>query len=423
MKSKRRHTLLSLSLLVGISVVALPARMVWAAPETGSAPRTAPTVEAASEGESTDTVRSEAAAEAADANESAESADTSETASEAVVKEAENAPDASTAPEPMAGADSKAAQNEILQNQALDHFDAAQVYTKAWDLELAEVELEAAIMCAPKMKIAHRDYCLVSLFRGHPIRALAEFMMVVGLGDPVPLTEEEAAELRKKAIKLHYRKGIAHARASKWDEAINEYKFALSYNPNSGSVLRSLAFAYASKGQFTLAEQQYQAALGSEPDDAFGHADFAVLLSEQGEQNRALEQLEEAVKLAPKATALHVDLGWMFEAGGNLEKAKTEFETAVKLAPKQGSLWVHLGKIYAKQSDLPQARNAFARALVIDSTDEEARAELKKLSQPSPDKNEAAGAGKDSPKSDSESSDSEETPDGGAKQVEKSIES
>lgn len=413
MKSKRHHILLSASLLAIISAAALPTRTAWAAPEGATAPTVAPAVEQAP--------TTESAEAGSDGTSEITSETTSETASEAAAKESEKAPDASTAPEPIAVGDSKTAQNEILQNQALDHFDAAQVYTKAWDLELAEIELEAAIMCAPKMKIAHRDYCLVSLFRGHPIRALAEFMMVVGLGDPVPLTEQEAAELRKKAIKLHYRKGIAHARASKWDEAINEYKFALSYNPNNGSVLRSLAFAYASKGQFTLAEQQYQAALGSEPDDAFGHADFAILLSEQGEQNKALEQLEEAVRLAPKATALHVDLGWMSEAGGNLDKAKAEFETAVKLAPKQGSLWVHLGRIYAKQSDFSQARNAFARALVIDSTDEDARAELKKLSQPDSAKAGSDSGAKDS--SQSESTKSGSPSDGASTQVEKPLES
>ncbi len=364
MNSKRRHILLSLTLLTSITVGLSPMRMACAEPVL------APTKMAEPSPEPIQTNSADSASPPA--------APATETAP--ADSESESVPDMSTAPEPLAGGESKASANEILQNQALDHFDAAQVYTKAWELELAEVELEAAIMCAPKMKIAHRDYCLVSLFRGHPVRALAEFMMVVGLGDPVPLTEQEAQELRKKAIKVHYRKGIASARAARWDEAINEYKFALTYNPNSGSVLRSLAFAYASKGQFALAEQQYQAALGSEPDDAFGHADFAILLSEQGEKNRAMQQLEEAVKLAPKATALHVDLGWMSEAGGDLDKAKSEFETAVKLAPKQGSLWVHLGKIYAKQADVSQARNAFSRALVIDSTDEEARTELKKLS-------------------------------------------
>lgn len=353
MKSKRHYILLSLSLLSSISFAVNPTLMAWAAPETQVAQ------------ENSGGTSSEAAAESeADGTESAQGVPQ----------------DAPAAPAPIEGTgDAAAHPPEIRQNEALDHFDAAQVYIKAWDLELAEVELEAAIMCTPKMKIAHRDYCLVSLFRGHPLRALAEFMMVVGLGEPLPLTDSECAELTKKAIKLHYRKGIAAARASKWDEAINEYKFALSYNSTNGSVLRSLAFAYASKGDFSSAEQQYTAALGSQPDDAFGHADFAVLLADQGQKGRAMHQLEEAVKLAPKATALHVDLGWMAEAGGDWQMAKREFETAVKLAPKQGSLWMHLGKIYTKIVDVPQARNAYARALVLDPTNEDARTALQNL--------------------------------------------
>ena len=67
-------------------------------------------------------------------------------------------------------------------NQGLNHYNLGRFYFTHWQLPLAEVEYEVSIMYAPAMKIAHRDYCLVSLLRGHPLRALAEMMMVVGLG-------------------------------------------------------------------------------------------------------------------------------------------------------------------------------------------------------------------------------------------------
>lgn len=267
----------------------------------------------------------------------------------------------------------------MLQNEAVDHYEAARAYLHNLEFDLADVELRASIMCMPHIRASHRDYALVSLLRGHPGRALAEFMIVVGLGDAIPYSDEQKEAIKNDGLKLHYRQGLALAAQSKWADSIVEFEWAKFYRPNAAKVTRSIAFAYASEGKFDLAEKQYAESFAIDPSDAYGHADFAFLLAAKGSAERAVEQLNEAVKLQPKVAALHVDLGWMAESKGDLAKAESEFQEAIKLAPRQATLWTHLGKLQARQGKSDLAIQAYKEALAIDPQQLDASEGLQRL--------------------------------------------
>ncbi len=266
-----------------------------------------------------------------------------------------------------------------LHNEALDHYELSRVYLSRWNAEMAEVELQASIMCEPNIKVVHRDYCLVALMQGNPLKAIAEAMMVVGLGEPIPLDDQQKIKLKEKACKVHYVKGIAIAQEKKWQEAITEFQWALSYQPNNARVTRSMAFAYGSLGDFTRAEKEYAASFAMDPTDAFSHADLAFLLKQSGDTKRALEQLEAAVALQPKVAALRVDLAWLAESQGNLELASSEFEEAIKLAPKHAALYTHLGKLFARQGLPDKAIDAYKAALALDPAQHDAAEGLNSL--------------------------------------------
>jgi tetratricopeptide (TPR) repeat protein len=270
------------------------------------------------------------------------------------------------------------------QNEALQHYDASRVYLASGNTELADLELQAAIMDAPDIRAFHRDFCLVSILRGHPMRAVAEAMMVVGLGDPIPLSDKQVEKLRSQGCKLHYRRALELARAKNWKDAITEFQWALEYRPNTASVMRSMAFANASLGNIELAEKQYGTSFAADPADAYGHADLAFLLAETGKGTEAIKQLQEAVKLQPKVAALHIDLGWMAESKGNLGEAEGEFAQAVQLSPKHASLWTHLGKLLARQGKAEEAAEAYKNALALDPSAEDALHGLESLKRTPP---------------------------------------
>ncbi|MBX9671291.1 MAG: tetratricopeptide repeat protein [Candidatus Obscuribacterales bacterium] len=275
----------------------------------------------------------------------------------------------------------KARTKLLQQHEAVQHFHASQSYAKEWDYELAELEIRAAIMYMPEMKIAHRDYCLIAIMRCQPLRALAEFFMVVGLADPIPLTEDQQKELRTQASQAHYKKGLAKATDGKWDDAITELLWARTYLPNDPAIHRSLGFAYASKGDFKMAEQYYRSSIEIDPSNAFARADFAFLLAKKGKRDQAVAEMAEAVKADPDSTALHVDLGWLAEAQGDLATAEEEFRSAVERSPQYTALWMHLGQILEKQNKIDAARDAYSKAFEAERSSKEAQAALARLSK------------------------------------------
>jgi len=285
----------------------------------------------------------------------------------------------------------KEEQIRLREMEGMQHWEQAQFYAGQWDLKMASLELECAIMYAPDLKVAHRDFCLVSIAQGQLPRALAEFMMVVGLGDAVPLDPAEQAGLKQRACTLHYNKGLEWGKKNHWESAVSELQWSLTYAPNSASVERSLAFAYASSGKFDLAEKEYAKSFAIDPNDAFAHADLGFVLNASGQKDKAIEQLSEAVKLNPQVAALHMDLGWMAESKGDFAEAENELRAAIKLSPTHAGLWLHLGRILEQEKKTQDAIQAYKKVLAIDPTEDQASSRLKALDTAKPSDDAAPG--------------------------------
>lgn len=259
--------------------------------------------------------------------------------------------------------------NQLQYDEAVKHYYLAHFYQDKWDLNLAATEYEQAISFEPDLKIAHRDLCWVSLLSGNIPRAVAEFMMVVGLGEPTGYTPEEKLDLNHKALALHYKKGLEYARAADWKNAQNEMNWALSYDRDDWAVHRSLAFIFASEGDYKKAAEEYEDALALTPaDPSATRADLAYVLFDAGEKQAAQEQLAEAVRTSPNAAAFHVDLGFVAETRGDYATATAELRKALELKPKHAGLWTRLGHLLEKEGKPTEAEAAYNMAINLDAT-------------------------------------------------------
>ncbi len=267
---------------------------------------------------------------------------------------------------------------------ALKHYYLGNYYFNKFDLPLAEVELDQSITHTPDFKAAHRDLCFLSLLRLNFARSVAEFMLVTGITIPIEYTEDEKAQLNKKAYDLHYKKALAYARKNNWRESKTELEWAKIYDPKNFSVQRSLAFAYANLGDYDKAEKQYENSFQLISADGATHADYAYMLSEHGNLVKAQNELAEAVKIEPNVPALHVDLGWMAEHRGDLKTAKAEFQKAVEISPKYSGLWLHLGRILEQEGQIAEAKSAYSKALAINPDQLQAKEGIERLSKQNP---------------------------------------
>jgi Flp pilus assembly protein TadD len=259
--------------------------------------------------------------------------------------------------------DNKAPQSEVsLEQKAYFHYEKGCRYMAHWKFTLSEIEFDEAIADKPDLSAAHRRLCLLELLRLNAGRALAEFMVVVGIAEPVPYSLPEKLTLNEKACKLHYEDGLEAANEHRWAGAVAEFQAALSYCPDNARVIRSEAFAYANAGAFDKAESLYKTSFAIDPTDAFAHADLAVLLSQKGDLRRAQGEMTKAVQLSPDTAALHVDLGWMAQSHGDLSTARQEFSKAIELSPNHAALWAHLGDLLQAQGQKQQAIDAYKHA-------------------------------------------------------------
>lgn len=277
--------------------------------------------------------------------------------------------------------DAEQPSEEKLHELSVFHWNLSKKYSKEGDLDLAQTELDLAIMNWPGMQAAHRDLCVLSLMRFNLARSLAEFMMTVGLGEAVPLNEDESSKLLQDSMVKHYKKGLVFARQRDWAKTVSELELAVHLVPDDFAVQRALAFAYGNMGNWEKAEQHYKTTFELAPHDGSSRADLAYFLEKNGKTSEAQKEMEEAVKSQPKAAAYHVDLSWMAETRGDLDTASRELQQAVTLNPKHAGLWAHLGRVLERKGEKTQALDAYAKAIALDPKLTEAKDALTKLQQ------------------------------------------
>jgi tetratricopeptide (TPR) repeat protein len=298
------------------------------------------------------------------------------------------------------------------------HYGLAHHYLERADFDLAELELEQALIRNPDSTRAHRDYMITCLTHLNIGQALAELMMTLGLGKPIPLTTVEQTQLNRDTAKAHYRKALRYEIQNRLEREIFELTWANYYLPNNPTIMRSLAFALSNAFKHDEAEVLYRKSFTVAPEsdksteDAYAHADFAYMLGKMSRQNDAIEELKKAIALDPKSPALHADMAWFLEAKGDLSGATYEVAKAIDLAPNyvvgnievptsshdffglkmmtyhkeqaiysNAGLWEQLAKLLDKQGKSVEAKKAYERALQLDPQQEDVKKRLSEMQQ------------------------------------------
>lgn len=311
------------------------------------------------------------------------------------------------------------ANNEFKIDNSFElHYGLAHHYLERADFDLAELELEQAIVKNPESVRAHRDYMITCLTHLNIPQAIAEFMITVGLAKAIPLNEAEQVQLNRDTAKAHYRKALRYEMQNRLDREIFELQWANYYLPNNPTIMRSLAFALSNAYKTDEAEALYRKSFTVAPEtdisteDAYAHADFAYMLGKMGHQDEAIEEIKKAIALDPKSPALHTDLAWFLEAKDDISGATYEIAKAIDLAPNyvvgnievptsshnffglkmltyhkeqpiysNAGLWAKLGKLLDKQAKCSEAKKAYERSLELDPEQSDIKKRLSQMQQ------------------------------------------
>ena len=94
--------------------------------------------------------------------------------------------------------------------------------------------------------------------------------------------------------------GLAYYRQGKLDEAVTEYKKALTINPDDAKTHSNLGVAYGEQGKYDLEIASFQKVIAINPDDAEAHYNLGIVYDMQGKSEKAIESFQKAISINPK---------------------------------------------------------------------------------------------------------------------------
>jgi spermidine synthase len=104
--------------------------------------------------------------------------------------------------------------------------------------------------------------------------------------------------------------------------------------PESAELHNVLGIALAVRGRLDEAIAEFRAALSLDPGAARTHWHLGAALAAKGADQEATEQLRRAAELEPNNSQVHNDLGITLARQGRLEEAASHFERALALDPE-----------------------------------------------------------------------------------------
>jgi tetratricopeptide (TPR) repeat protein len=169
---------------------------------------------------------------------------------------------------------------------------------------------------------------------------------------------------------IYEEEAIASGRPEYMRHAVEEYKTALSADPNSPQLNDELADLYFRTGQVREAEATARGLLKTSPNDIDAHRLLGRLYLRQLSEAQnsvssssptgntldlAIGEFQKIVTLDPKSVEDRMVLGQLYTVKHQNEKAEEQFKAAHDLDPDSEEVVLNLSRLYAENGDLAHA--------------------------------------------------------------------
>ena len=210
--------------------------------------------------------------------------------------------------------------------------------------------------------------------------------------------------------KPHFDYGSALQKEGRLEEAVEQYKIGLQFNPKDARAHTSLAVALTGQSKFDAAVPHMETALRLEPNNPDFHLVYGTLLQRIGHNDEAALHFETAIRLKPDSVEAHYSyaaflaglgnndeyiselrrvlqlrpdysyaelrLADALFANGNLKEAEGHYLAVLRADPKSTVAYNSLGKVYLNQGQISQAMIQFSEALRLNPEYKEAEENL-----------------------------------------------
>ena len=235
-----------------------------------------------------------------------------------------------------------------------------------WQTHLTVPELQRRAWLAadvPTGAKQHVDYGFVLQKEGQWEQAEQEYKIALGF-NPAD-------------AKSHVNLAAVLTAQAKFDEAAPHMEAALRLQPNDGEYHLSYASLLQRLGHGDEAGPHYEAAARLLPDSPEAHYNHASFLASTGKGNECVNELQRVVQLKPDYLDVQLRLADALFAIGNLEEAKTHYTAVLGTNPRLAIAHNSLGRVYLAQGQISQAIVQFGEALRLNPDYKEAEENLR----------------------------------------------
>ncbi len=167
--------------------------------------------------------------------------------------------------------------------------------------------------------------------------------------------------------KIYEDQAVSNGRQDLATQAIEQYKLALTADPDSAMLQDGLANLYFRLGRIREAVSAAQEQINKHPDDVdahtlLGRVYLRSLDDRQGQGPQSQEMLAAAIKeyetiarLKPKDLETHLLLGQLYGLNHDTVKAGQQFQEAQAIDPNSEEVVLSMARLYTEQGDLPKA--------------------------------------------------------------------
>src|SRR4026207_2570065 len=168
------------------------------------------------------------------------------------------------------------------------------------------------------------------------------------------------------SAKPHFDYGSALQKEGKLDEAIEQYKLALQFDPKYAAAHMNLGATLSGQAKFDAAVPHMETALRLQPNNGDFHLLYANLLQRIGRNDDAAFHFEAGTRLKPNSADAHYSYAAFLVAVGKIDEYVSELRTVLRLKPKYPNAELGLADGLFAKGNLKEAEAYYLAALRTD---------------------------------------------------------
>lgn len=252
--------------------------------------------------------------------------------------------------------------------------DQEQAMAKAMALRESEKYSEA-LKVYDEILAKYPDLALAHQERGATLASLGRY-------DDAIRAENRALKRDPKLFRAHIYKGMIYANRERYAHAHEEFTKAKEVKPDSYIVHMRLAVVSSRLKRTEEAIAEYKKASELNPQKAAPHRKLSTVLLTAGDVDEGIKEAEEAAKIEPGAVTFN-HLGKVYSLINRLDESEKLLKQAIAADSSYLPAYGNLALVLTLKGQYEEAKKVYEKQLELNPNDQEAKRELRKLSNDS----------------------------------------